>query len=190
MVQEARLKRLSSGVAPTTEGWFVVNVRDAAWLTHETFGRRSIFESDGRMTRERPDFKAVPFEHLGVKLAVVQPGQPSTMYHAETAQEGFLVLAGECLLLVEDEERRMRAWDFFHCPGGTAHAFVGAGDRPCVILMVGARPPEGSIVYRVSELARRHGAGVEEETDDPNEAYRPFGHWRLGRPATWEGLPW
>ena len=41
------------------------------------------------------------------------------MHHRENAQEGFLVLSGECLLIVEEEERRLRAWDFFHCPGGT-----------------------------------------------------------------------
>ena len=35
--------------------------------------------------------------------------------------------SGPCALLVENEERRLRAWDFFHASGWTEHAFVGAG---------------------------------------------------------------
>ena len=73
------------------------------------------------------------FEQLGFTLAVLEPGKPTGMYHAESSQEDFLVLAGACLLLVEEEERGLRAWDFVHCPPGTRHTFVGTGDGPCVI---------------------------------------------------------
>jgi len=121
---------------------------------------------------------------------VVQPGQASGLYHAESNQENFLVLAGECLLLVEGEQRPLRAWDFVHCPPGTAHAFVGAGDGPCVIFMTGGRTREKDTVYPRSELARRHGAGVETETRSPSEAYAPFPHWQPERPDAWSGLPW
>jgi uncharacterized cupin superfamily protein len=93
------------------------------------------------------------------------------MYHSESVQEDFLVLAGECLLVVEDEERRLRAWDFVHCPPGISHIFVGAGDGPCAILMVGARRPGKSLHYPVSEVAARHGASVAEPTSSPDEAY-------------------
>ncbi len=92
-------------------------------------------------------------------MTVLEPGQ-SSVYHAETNQEAFLVLAGECRLLVEGEERRLRAWDFFHSPPWTEHAFVGAGDGPCVILMVGAHSGP-DVRYPVSELAARYGASVE-----------------------------
>ena len=61
------------------------------------------------------------------------------MYHAEDAQEDFLVLSGECLLIVEGQERLLQAWDFVHCPPWTEHVFVGAGDGPCVVVGVGAR---------------------------------------------------
>jgi len=105
---------------------------------------------------------------------VIWPGQPSGLYHAETDQEDFLVLTGECVLLVEGEERPLRAWDFVHCPPGTEHVFVGAGDGPCVIFMVGRRASDKGIVYPSSELARRHGAGVETQTSSPAEAYAPF----------------
>jgi uncharacterized cupin superfamily protein len=171
-----------------TDGWFVVDVRDSAWVDHDVFGAACIFEGD-----DTP-----PFPQLGFTLAVLQPGQPSGLYHRETNQEDFLVLAGECLLLVEGEERPLRAWDFVHCPPGTEHVFVGAGDGPCVIFMTGARTtpgpgreqPAGTIVYPRSELALRHGAGVETETTSPEEAYAPFPKWRPGSPAGIDGLPW
>jgi uncharacterized cupin superfamily protein len=112
------------------------------------------------------------------------------MYHRESDQEGFLVLSGECLLVVEGEERRLRAWDFFHCAPGTTHSFVGAGDDPCVILMVGARTDDRTILYPRDELALRHGAGVEQDTPSPQEAYARFAHWRFGRPDRWDEAPW
>jgi uncharacterized cupin superfamily protein len=190
MVEEARLEELDSGLAPVTEGWFVVNVRDAAWLTNEAFGARCVFEAAGPVLRRRPDQPAQRFADVGFTLQVVQPGQASGMYHAETNQENFLVLAGECLLLVEGEERLLRAWDFVHCPPGTAHVFVGAGDSPCVIFMTGGRTREKNTVYQRSDLARRHGAGVETETSSPRDAYTPFPHWQPERPESWTGLPW
>ena len=43
------------------------------------------------------------------------------------------MLSGERRLLVEGAERLLQPWDFFHCPAGTEHIFVGAGDGPCVV---------------------------------------------------------
>ena len=123
------------------------------------------------------------FPQIGFALSVIQPGQPSGMYHAESNQEDFLVLAGECVLVVEGEERLLRAWDFVHCPPGTEHVFVGAGDSPCVIFMTGARTGERQIVYPRSEPAFRHGAGVETETTSAAEAYERFPHWQPERPG-------
>jgi quercetin dioxygenase-like cupin family protein len=100
-----------------------------------------------------------------------QAGEIGATYHLEDTQEGFLVLAGECLLIVEGEERQLRAWDFVHCPPGTAHTFVGAGDGPCVVVGVGARRKGRGIIYPVNETASKHGAGVDEETSDPRVAY-------------------
>ena len=190
MVEEARLEALDTGLAPVTDGWFVVNVRKAAWLANDAFGARCVFEGDTPVLRGRPDLAVHPFADVGFALKVVAPGQPSGMYHAESNQEDFLVLAGECLLLVEGEERSLQAWDFVHCPPGTEHIFVGAGEGPCVIFMAGGRTREKSIVYPRSELARRHGAGVETETSSPSEAYAPFPHWQPERPDSWNGLPW
>jgi uncharacterized cupin superfamily protein len=187
---EAHLEEVGSGLAPVSDGWFAVNTRNAAWLANPAFGARCVFQADARVLRERPDLTERRFPDLGITLAVLEPGRPSGLYHAESAQEDFLVLAGECVAIVEDEERPLRQWDFLHCPAGTAHVFVGAGQGPCVLFMVGARTPGKSIVYPRSEVALRHGAGVEEETPSPKEAYGPFPHWEPGRPASAEGLPW
>jgi uncharacterized cupin superfamily protein len=179
MVPEARMEQSEAGLVAATEGWFVVNVRDAAWMRSESFGDACVIEGD-----------AVPFAQIGYTLAVLEPGHPSGLYHRETNQEDFLVLSGECVLLVEGDERRLRAWDFVHCPPGTEHIFVGAGDAPCVIFMAGARTEARDTVYPRSELALRHGAGVERETGVSREAYAPFARWQLGPPASWDGLPW
>jgi quercetin dioxygenase-like cupin family protein len=182
MVDQARLERLDTGLAPVTDGWFVVNIPDAAWVTNEVLGSACVFESD-----------EVSFPDVGFTLAVLEPGQSGGRYHREANQENFLVLAGECLLLIEGEERPLRTWDFVHCPPDTEHAFVGAGDGPCVIFMTGARkgwPDDKGIVYPRSELALRHGAGVEVETTVSAEAYAPFPKWQPGPPKSWTGLPW
>jgi uncharacterized cupin superfamily protein len=179
MMREAQLKASDAGLVAATEGWFVVNVRDAAWVTSETFGDACIFEGDD-----------VPFADVGFTLAVLEPGAPSGLYHAESNQEDFLVLAGECLLLVEGEERRLRAWDFVHCPAGTEHIFVGAGDGRCLIFMAGGRSHPYATEYPRSDLALRHGAGAHETTTVPAEAYAPFQTWRPGRPPGWSDLPW
>src|SRR5688572_20021274 len=111
---------------------------------------------------------------------VLRPGEPNSLYHSESQQGAFLVLSGECTLLVEGVERLLRPWDFFHSPAGTEHIFVGAGDRPCVILMVGARSDEEQLHYPVSELAARYGASAEEETSDPEQAYAQWGAGTAG----------
>jgi uncharacterized cupin superfamily protein len=178
-VPEARLEDSGSGLAPAGDGWFVVNVADAEWWVSKTFGSGVGFE-----TRE------FSFPQLGINLSVLEPGEPNCLYHSESQQEDFLVLAGECKLLVQGEERLLRAWDFVHCPAGTDHVFVGAGDGPSVILMVGARSEDEQLNYPVSELASRYGASAEEETPDPQQAYARFESPERGRPSYWAKLPW
>ena len=78
---------------------------------------------------------------IGINIGVLEPGQPASMYHRENDQEDFLVLSGECLAIIEGSERPLRAWDFVHCPPGTEHIFVGAGDGPLANLGLGAVHP-------------------------------------------------
>jgi len=190
MVDEAHLEDVGSGLAPVSPGWFVVNVADAAWVRNDAFGARCVFESSPRVLAERPGAEPQMFTETGFTLAVLEPGKPTGMYHAESGQEDFLVLTGTCRLLIEEEERVLRAWDFVHCPPGTNHTFVGTGDQPCVIFMTGARREGRTIRYPRSDTALAHGAGVQVETPLPAEAYAPFAHWRLGRPDRWGRLPW
>jgi uncharacterized cupin superfamily protein len=180
-VPESKLEDLGSGLTPVTEGWFVVNVRDAEWWSSEKRGARCAFENE---YGDPP----VEFDQLGINVTVLEPGQAS-LYHAESNQEAFLVLSGECALLVEHEERRLGTWDFFHAPPWTEHAFVGAGEGPCVILMAGARSSP-DVRYPVSELAARAGASVAEETSDPRQAYATAERFGRERPPSWARLPW
>ena len=163
MVPEAELQQTEHGLVPTGDGWFVLNARDSRWYHRESRGAFCDFEGDQ------------DFPQVGVNLQVLMPGQPMAMYHWEADQEDFLVLSGEALLIVEGEERPLRPWDLVHCPPQTNHTIVGAGDGPCVVLAAGARilsvdnPDWGG--YPVDEAALRHGAGVEQETTNAQEAY-------------------
>jgi uncharacterized cupin superfamily protein len=190
MVEEARLEEVDSGLAPVSPGWFVVNIGEAAWVRNDAFGGRCVFESSPRVLAERPGVQPQLFPQTGFTLAVLEPGKPSGMYHAESSQEDFLVLAGTCLLVVEEQERPLRAWDFVHCPPGTRHTFVATSNEPCVVFMTGARRDGDTILYPLSKTARARNAGVETETDSPAAAYAAFTPWRLGRPDAWADLPW
>jgi uncharacterized cupin superfamily protein len=170
MAFESELVSTEHGLVPKGQGWFVLNARETQWWKRKGRGVLCEFEGAG--------FEgAADFVQLGINLTVLGPGEPMGMYHWEHHQEDFLVLAGEALAIVEGEERPLREWDFVHCPPGTNHAIIGAGEGPCVVLAVGARdrsrgPDWGA--YTVDEVAQRHGAGVERETTDPDEAYARF----------------
>jgi uncharacterized cupin superfamily protein len=157
-----------------------VNVGDAAWFVHDAFGASCLFESP----------RGEPFPEVGIRTRVLAPGQPPERHHEEAAQEGFLMLAGECLLLVNGDQRRLRTWDFFHSPAGTEHVIVGAGNGPAIVLAVGARHDPESFRYPVSELAARYGASAAVETTDPDQAYAGLGQWRPGRSDSGGRLPW
>jgi len=117
-VSEAPLERTETGARPAGEGWFVLNVRNAQWFETDGAGFYASFESENAR-----------FPELGIGVGILRPGEPSAMYHGEDAQEDFLVLSGECLLLIEGEERRLKAWDFVHCPPWTEHIFRRRGRR-------------------------------------------------------------
>jgi uncharacterized cupin superfamily protein len=173
-VKEASSEETPYGRYITSDGWFVLNLADALAVRNE--------EKGGAAYPLEP--REQPFNDVGVRVRILWPGDPNALYHSEGVQEGFLVLSGKCTLIVEEEERPLRQWDYFHCPADTRHVIVGAGDGPCAILMIGARPDE-PILYPVSEVAAKYGASVVKETGNPDEAY-----------ADWPGeyqplrLPW
>ena len=189
MPDEATLIETDGGLEPEGEGWFVVNVRETTWWQNDAFGSSCPFEGNEDEKRRKTNAADARFQEYGINIHVVWPGQPNCMYHGEEAQEDFLILSGECVLLVEGEERHLKAWDFVHFPPWTEHVVVGAGSEPCAILMVGTRRKGHGIRYPVAEVAQKHGASVEQETTQPSEAYARFPQWRR---ATLDdaGLPW
>jgi uncharacterized cupin superfamily protein len=155
----AEIVSTDTGDVPRGEGWYVLNARRARWQHSPGFGGSDLsFQGDVR------------FPDVGVHLGVLQPGEPTGMYHDEPNQEGFLVLQGRCLAIVEGREVELEAWDYFHCPAGTPHILVGAGDGPCLVIGLGSRQRGGGTYLR-DETALRHGASVERDTTDPAEAY-------------------
>ena len=171
MVREATLEDKGAGFVPTSEGWFVLNARDARWSDKP--GQGWSLPLTGKDEYEAETF----FPMLGMAIRVMQPGDVSTTYHWETEQEDFLVLAGECIAIIEGEERRLEQWDFVHCPPEAKHAFVGAGDGPCVLLCASSRQfqkdgPWGYYCY--DETADRHNAASPEDTQDGSTAYARF----------------
>jgi uncharacterized cupin superfamily protein len=181
MVPEADLNKTEAGLAPSGEGWFVVNAREARWRNRP--GRGHSLPLTGWSDQECETL----FRQLGINMLVLQPGQPNDMYHWEADAEGFLVLSGEALLIIEGQERQLGQWDFVHCPPRTNHIIVGAGDGPCVVFAVGSRqymatPEWGG--YTVDEAAVRHGAGVEQETSDSAVVYARFPE---STPARYDG---
>jgi uncharacterized cupin superfamily protein len=167
VVPESKLERTEHGLAPTGGGWYVLNMRDAEWRHADGRGAVCVISDDFEGWRRDAD-------QLGVNPFVLMPGEPMSMYHREADQEDFLVVSGEAALIVEGEERRLRAWDFVHCPPHTKHVLVGAGSGPCLVIAVGARANDGqpdSIGFAADEVAKRHGASVDEDTTDGDVAY-------------------
>ena len=162
MVPEAKLEQTEHGLAPTGAGWYVLNLRDAVWRHADGRGAVCVALDDFEGRRRA--------EQLGMNPFVLAPGEPMSQYHWEADQEAFLVVAGEAALIVEGEERRLRAWDFVHCPPKTKHVIVGAGSGPCVVIAVGARERD-ELGFPADEVAKRHGASVEEDTTDGDAAY-------------------
>jgi uncharacterized cupin superfamily protein len=174
-VKEASSAETPYGRYITSDGWFVLNLTDALAVRNEEKGGATY----------PVEAREHPFGDFGVHVSVLPPGEPNALYHSEGVQEGFLVLSGECTLIVEEEERPLRQWDYFHCPADTRHVIVGAGEVPCTILMIGSRPEVETLLYPASEVAARYGASAAKKTDEPDEAY-----------ADWPGeyvpvrLPW
>jgi uncharacterized cupin superfamily protein len=144
-----------------------MNVADAPTRAHPRRATIVDFESDD-----------LPWPDTGVNIQIMEPGQPNCRYHSEPVQEDFLVLHGHCIAIIDGEQRPLRQWDFFHCPAGVEHVFVGAGDGPCAVLMIGSRRCDEAH-YPVNALAAKYDASVSSATDDPKEAY-----------ADWRAEPW
>jgi uncharacterized cupin superfamily protein len=170
---EARLTETDTGRVAEGEGWFVLNLRDASWQTMPGAGTWVAFEAEG-----------VP-NQIGVGAHVLPPGESTGFYHREGNQEGFLVLSGQCTVIVEGQERTLGQWDYFHCPPETAHIMIGGSEQPCVLFMCGNRLPDAQIHYEVDPVAAGYGASVDTPTDSAQEAYGPRTFTLV--PSPWPG---
>ena len=159
--------------------WFTTSLSEAQAMKHPAMGMGYLFGE--RVPREK-------FVDYGINVRVLQPDQPASLYHSESADESFLVLGGECRALVEGEWVELRQWDFLHCPADTLHLIVGAGDGPSWVMMIGGRVNDGKLRFPVSEEAAKYGASVERETTDGADAWSQVG-WSFEdfEPAE---LPW
>jgi hypothetical protein len=189
-VEEARLEEVGSGLAPVSPGWFLVNVGEAAWIRNDAFGGRCVFEGSPRVLAERPDAEPQRFEQIGYTLAVLEPGKPSGMYHAESGQEDFLVLAGECLLIDRG--------------GGAAAPRLGLRPLPARDASLLRRRRRGSVrdLHGRRSLGGRHdrlpgvsgraGArrGRRAGDADAVRGLRAFSALAARPPDAWAGLPW
>jgi uncharacterized cupin superfamily protein len=163
---ESKLEKTAHGLVSKGEGWFVLNLRDAEWRHADGRGAVCVVHDDFEGDRQS--------EQLGVNPFVLEPGEAMAMYHWEADQEDFLVVSGEAVLIVEGEERQLRAWDFVHSPPHTKHVIVGAGSGPCLVVAVGARTHDGqpgSLGFPADEVAKSHSASVQEDTMDGGVAY-------------------
>jgi uncharacterized cupin superfamily protein len=173
-MNEATAAETPYGRYITSEGWFVLNLDQALAVSNEHKGGATL----PLEPREHP------FPDFGAHVTILRPGQPNALYHSEGAQEGFLVISGRCTLIVEDEQRELRQWDYFHCPAGTGHVLVGAGSEPCAILMIGARPDE-PVRFPVSPIAQQHDASAAKDTSSPEEAYADWPGEYVPTRLTW-----
>ena len=173
VIQEAPLEQSEAGLVAAGDGWFVVNAREARWFHREARGELLPLTGNFETDDEAEWHRVLSFPQFGVNLFVLEPDEPMAVYHGEDAEESFLVLRGDCVLVIEGQERSLRQWDFVHCPPWTEHTIVGAGHGSCVILVVGSRGSEG-IRFPANEAAAKHGASSERDTTDGGEAYARF----------------
>ncbi len=143
------------------------------------------FSRPGQAQVIRFEPENAPFREVGVNVQIMEPGVPNCLYHSQPVQEDFLVLYGECIVILEGDERPLKQWDYVHCPAGTEHVFIGAGDGPSAVLMIGSRR-ERKAHYPVNEVAAQYGASVAEPTDEPERAYAD---WRK-QPSEPIPSPW
>jgi uncharacterized cupin superfamily protein len=163
-IPEAKLVQSPEGITPQGDGWYILNAKDARWSKNEKFGQSCGFEGDKR------------FSQYGFNIHIIKPDQPSCHYHGEDDQEDFLVLKGQCKLIIEGQERLLKEWDFLHCPKWARHVFVGTGTEPCVIVMTGGRAGHG-VTYPVNDLVKKYDACPPTETNSPKESYSDAPKW-------------
>src|SRR4051812_25802874 len=96
MRHEAKIEETDVGRVPVDDGWYILNLSEIRWATLPGGGTWCGFGS--------PNHES---DRIGIGVHILWPGDAPGFYHEEDDLEGFLVLSGECVAIVEGEERRM-----------------------------------------------------------------------------------
>jgi len=73
---------------------------------------------------------------LLVGANVLQPGQTAKLHTHAREEKTYLVLSGEGVIQVGDEEHRVRAGHLVHCPIGVPHGATNDGTENLRLLVV------------------------------------------------------
>ena len=73
MVPESKLEKTEHGLVPKSEGWFVLDMRDAEWRHVDGRGAVCVVADDFEGWRQ--------LDQLGVNPFVHRSGEPMAMYH-------------------------------------------------------------------------------------------------------------
>ncbi|MNM79737.1 Cupin domain protein [compost metagenome] len=122
---------------------------------------------------------ALGSENIYVNIDFVKPGGKSTMYHSHSRQEEFfLIMSGNGLLRINEEEIPVKPGDVISKPAGKniAHQFINNSSEILQILDVGNRdkddvaiyPDENKIFIRNKKLVFNINDNIENWTSDPN----------------------
>jgi uncharacterized cupin superfamily protein len=122
---------------------------------------------------------ALGSEKIYVNIDFVKPGGKSTMYHSHSRQEEFfLIMSGNGLLRINEEEITVKTGDVISKPAGKniAHQFINNSSEILQILDVGNRdkddiamyPDENKIFIRNKKLVFNITDNIENWTSDPN----------------------
>jgi hypothetical protein len=156
MVPESQLEKTEHGLVSKGEGWFVLNKRDAVW--RHVDGR-------GASASLAPISKASGNSSSSASIRSCS-GSGRTDGHVplEGRSGGLPRGVGEAVLIIEGEERQLRAWDFVHCPPNTKRVIGGAGSGPCFVIAVGAREHDSlcvtGVVYVIKSIRIRARGGI------------------------------
>jgi hypothetical protein len=159
-VNEASSEETPYGRYITSDGWFVLNIADALAVRND--------EKGGATYPLEP--RESPFRDVGIRVPSSRRANRTRSTTPKACRKGFSCSRASA----RSSWRRTNG----RCGSGTtstvqpvrASVIVGAGDGPCSILMLGARP-DVEVRYPVSEVAAKYDASAVKDTDDADEAY-------------------
>jgi uncharacterized cupin superfamily protein len=123
---------------------------------------------------------AIGCEKIYINIDFVKPGGVSTKYHSHSKQEElFLVMSGNGILRIDDQEIPIKTGDVVSKPAGKniKHQFINNSTDILQILDVGTRekgdvvayPDENIVYFKDENLVFNIDDNIKNWTSDPNE---------------------